>query len=294
MTQTMTQTEASRAYPDCDLPPVGYWIAVTVWTDADGEMTDMLTGAGASEREALADAEQELAAQGADGDYETTAYLLTLPDPAHTRSETMTQTMTQTEASRAYPHIDAPVGSYLAVTLYPQQHGEAMDVVTGIGATAADAWAEAQRTLVEQGGAGAGETEVYLVTLPDSCPCGCGTEREERTCDECGTTATVIDCGHYRQPAAISAMPGGRDLCDDCFAEEEQKPQTPRTAHTEWLADGGSMTVEADWAEAASPITYGIDGEEPTHATVFQVADARHSPSRAIEIVGDWLDGQEG
>jgi hypothetical protein len=205
MTQTMTQTEALRAYPDCDLPLVGYWIAVTVWTDADGEMTDMLTGAGASEQDALADAEKELVAQGADGEYETTAYLL---------------------------------------------------------------------------------------TLPGCCPCGCGTEREERTCDECGTTAAVIDCGYYRQPAAISAMPGGRDLCDTCFAQEEQKPKTPRTAHTEWTASGGSLTVEADWADAASPITYGIDGEEPTHATVFQVADARHSANRAIEIVSDWLDRQ--
>jgi hypothetical protein len=130
----------------------------------------------------------------------------------------MTQTMTLTEASRAYPHVDARVGSYLAVTPYPQQHGEAMDVVTGIGASEQEAWAEAQRTLAEQGGAG--ETEVYLITLPDSCE-DCGQHREVRTCDECGYTAEVIDCGDYRQPAEIAASArDGRPLCATCAAQE--------------------------------------------------------------------------
>jgi hypothetical protein len=68
----------------------------------------------------------------------------------------------------------------------------------------------------------------------------------------------------------------------------------PRTAHTTTTDDGTRLTVEADWSDATSPITYGIDGEDPSRETTFQVADAAHSTGRAIEIVSDWLDGQSG
>lgn len=36
------------------------------------------------------------------------------------------------------------------------------------------------------------------------CP-DCGKHAEYRTCDECGESAWVIDCGHYAQPRPIAA-----------------------------------------------------------------------------------------
>lgn len=55
----------------------------------------------------------------------------------------------------------------------------------------------------------------------------------------------------------------------------------------------GTLTVSADWTDAASPITYRTDGGED-RPTVFQVADARHDAARAWRLVTDWLDGDAG
>jgi hypothetical protein len=49
-----------------------------------------------------------------------------------------------------------------------------------------------------------------------SCP-ECGTDGEHRTCDDCGKTAYIVDCGCYSQPRPISTdETGNRMLCDDC------------------------------------------------------------------------------
>ncbi|HEU4982046.1 MAG TPA: hypothetical protein VFT88_05135 [Acidobacteriaceae bacterium] len=53
-------------------------------------------------------------------------------------------------------------------------------------------------------------------------------------------------------------------------------------------ANGTQMAIEADFAQAASPIVYIEDGER--YSTPFQVADARHEDSRAIEMVREWLE----
>lgn len=51
--------------------------------------------------------------------------------------------------------------------------------------------------------------------------------------------------------------------------------------------------IGGNFAEASSPIY--IAGEEgELQATPFQVADARHSPLRAAELVDEWLEGQCG
>jgi len=53
------------------------------------------------------------------------------------------------------------------------------------------------------------------------CP-DCGTRAEYRTCEVCGTSAWVIDCGHYPQPRPIAASQDGqRYLCEDCEGVEE-------------------------------------------------------------------------
>lgn len=49
----------------------------------------------------------------------------------------------------------------------------------------------------------------------------CGVQAETRECEDCGYTATVIDCGHYLQPAEISGSErDGRPLCNDCAFED--------------------------------------------------------------------------
>lgn len=55
-------------------------------------------------------------------------------------------------------------------------------------------------------------------------------------------------------------------------------------------ANGTQMAIEADFAQAASPIVYVEDGER--YSTPFQVADARHDETRAVEIVRNWLDSE--
>lgn len=65
----------------------------------------------------------------------------------------------------------------------------------------------------------ADDSNAETTWLPETCP-DCGEAREYRTCADCGTTAWVIDCGHYAQPAEIaaSAHAGGEDVCEDCEA----------------------------------------------------------------------------
>jgi hypothetical protein len=48
------------------------------------------------------------------------------------------------------------------------------------------------------------------------------------------------------------------------------------------------MTFAGDFAQASSPIT--LEGD----STPFQVADARHRPLRAAELLIAWCDGQGG
>lgn len=54
------------------------------------------------------------------------------------------------------------------------------------------------------------------------------------------------------------------------------------------VAGAVRMTFSADFAQASSPIT--LDGS----STPFQVADARHRPARAAELLIGWCDGQGG
>jgi hypothetical protein len=53
-----------------------------------------------------------------------------------------------------------------------------------------------------------------------SCP-ECGTQAQLRTCDDCGETAWIIDCGHMSQPRPIAGgrsdgSEGHRTFCTDC------------------------------------------------------------------------------
>lgn len=56
------------------------------------------------------------------------------------------------------------------------------------------------------------------------------------------------------------------------------------------------LTVTADWADAASPITYRYSGERESEdsPTVFQVANAGHDAARAWDLVAGWLTGDSG
>ncbi len=48
------------------------------------------------------------------------------------------------------------------------------------------------------------------------------------------------------------------------------------------------MTFSGDFAQASSPLL--IDG----NSTPFQVADARHSPARAADLLNDWCRSEGG
>ena len=53
--------------------------------------------------------------------------------------------------------------------------------------------------------------------IPDDLDCPhCGLRAERRTCEDCGVSAMITDCGHERQPRPISAD-GGHDYCDACY-----------------------------------------------------------------------------
>lgn len=72
MTQTITQTEVARAFGE-DLP-IGSYITVVTWTDARGEKTDMLVGAGATMEESEAEAAKMVADRQVDSDGENATY----------------------------------------------------------------------------------------------------------------------------------------------------------------------------------------------------------------------------
>ena len=48
----------------------------------------------------------------------------------------------------------------------------------------------------------------------------CDEPARYRTCEVCGESAWIIDCGHYSQPRPIAADEYGHDICDDCNEEE--------------------------------------------------------------------------
>jgi len=53
----------------------------------------------------------------------------------------------------------------------------------------------------------------------------------------------------------------------------------------------GKLTLYADFGNAADPIRYSIDGDDPEF-TPYQVANARHSVGEAFRIVNQWLKSQ--
>lgn len=85
-------------------------------------------------------------------------------------------------------------------------------------------------------------------------PCPhCGQRAELRTCETCGASAWVVDCGHSDQPVAIAADERGRALCDECAGGEPECDEcgspAPEGAYVDgrWLcagchaqADGGA------------------------------------------------------
>jgi hypothetical protein len=54
-----------------------------------------------------------------------------------------------------------------------------------------------------------------------SCPF-CHTKADYRSCDICGKSAWIIDCGHYDQPRTISGDES-ETTCGDCWAEKREK-----------------------------------------------------------------------
>ena len=45
----------------------------------------------------------------------------------------------------------------------------------------------------------------------------CEVQEEQRECVHCGKLAKVVDCGHYDQPAYISADLCGEACCEECW-----------------------------------------------------------------------------
>ena len=52
------------------------------------------------------------------------------------------------------------------------------------------------------------------------------------------------------------------------------------------------LNFRGDFAQASSPLEIG--GDEGFQSTPFQVADARHRPAIAAEILNDWCRSQGG
>lgn len=64
----------------------------------------------------------------------------------------------------------------------------------------------------------------------------CGAKRQTRKCDDCGRTASVIDCGHHAQPAEIAASK--HDLSDTVCTEcEEARDDAKEAAEAEAAQD---------------------------------------------------------
>jgi hypothetical protein len=61
----------------------------------------------------------------------------------------------------------------------------------------------------------AGCEDVRRTMSPDSTCAACGVEPKLRTCDRCGVSAMITDCGHRSQPRPIAAA-GVDMLCDAC------------------------------------------------------------------------------
>lgn len=95
----------------------------------------------------------------------------------------------------------------------------------------------------------AGDTEtVEAIDRAMGC-CHCDAEAVERTCEDCGCTALVIDCGHHAQPAAISTDEHGRSLCDVCYSARVE------------AAEAAAATAEA--REAATKLDDELPAEGP-------------------------------
>jgi hypothetical protein len=58
-------------------------------------------------------------------------------------------------------------------------------------------------------------------TIHDDTDCDhCGSKATRRTCEGCGVTALITDCGHLDQPRPIApyGIYGHNCSCDDCEA----------------------------------------------------------------------------
>ena len=76
----------------------------------------------------------------------------------------------------------------------------------------------------------------------------CGTEPEERTCEGCGLTVTVLDCGHdHTQPKDIDHCATRREmLCEDCHNKS-----TNAAYHYDERFDGFASLDRLTWEEYA-------------------------------------------
>jgi hypothetical protein len=98
-----------------------------------------------------------------------------------------------------------------------------------------------------------------------SCP-ECGTKAQLRTCDDCGETAWIIDCGHMSQPRPIAGgrsdgSEGHRTFCEDCA---EIKNEHPIVINEEHL---GSIATELQAREVVRILTergYDVSYGVPT------------------------------
>jgi hypothetical protein len=62
--------------------------------------------------------------------------------------------------------------------------------------------------------------------IPDDSPCAvCERQPQRRTCDSCGVSACITDCGHLVQPRPIAAdNMTGHAICAACFDRREEAP----------------------------------------------------------------------
>lgn len=68
--------------------------------------------------------------------------------------------------------------------------------------------------------------------------------------------------------------------------EEEETETLKVTGPTTYTR--GDLTIRADLAQASAPIQYR--GDEEWVSTPYQTADARHSETRALDLVETWLE----
>lgn len=101
----------------------------------------------------------------------------------------------------------------------------------------------------------------------------CGEPAKYRTCETCGESAWIIDCGHYAQPRPLAADEYGHIVCNDCYEERRDRRNTLCLCVVE---EGRAKVITETQNDGRFAIPQ-VDGE---HSIIV----AAHSRNEALRI----------